>query len=140
MINFKVKILKYTKETKSFSVEYTPEESMVPPCTVVRQTFVLNELNADSTEEQIYKVFTDLAPQQQWQFEIDAANIPNTSIDRFESLIDVERSFNVEDLIVPNSNPNIPDGTTLENLQEFKDIEMEAAIQRVLSKLSKEQV
>jgi hypothetical protein len=139
MINFKVKILKYVKETLGFLVEYTPDVTMSSICTPVTQNFVFHQLTEETTPEEIYKWLSDASPQQFWQDQIDAAAVPS---DKFEELVGEERSYNIEDYIPPEDHGLVVDGLliTAEMEQEFRDIEMEAAIQRVLGRLSGERV
>lgn len=140
MINFTIKILQYSKDSKGFLVEYTPDPSLSPPCTVVTQHFVLGNLTAETTPDEIYKILSELSPQQFWQEQIDASQIPS---EKFEAMVGKERGFNAEDFVAPEdaiaSDPNTIQ-ITPEMEREFKDIEMEAAIQRVLSRLSGERV
>lgn len=140
MINFTIKILQYSKDSKGFLVEYTPDLSLSPPCTVVTQNFVLGNLTAETTPDEIYKILSELSPQQFWQEQIDASKIP---FETFEAMVGGERGFNAEDFVAPEdaiaSDPNTIQ-ITPEMEREFKDIEMEAAIQRVLGRLSGERV
>jgi hypothetical protein len=138
MINFKITILKYDKNTKSFLVEYTPDESMSPPCTTVTQHMTISTLNAETTQEEIFKTLSEISPQEFWKSQIDSADIPS---EKFESLVGEEASYSTEDFIVPEGANEFVDLQIINEMQQqLKDIELEAAIQRVLGSLSKEQI